>query len=298
LPGQGSTFTFEVKVQPAEPTSAPERSASGASVLLVESLAGASEILRLQLAALGARADQAASVEAAAAALASSASPQTFDAVLLHRVEPNRLAESAQELRRAAGWHIPILACVPLAGGTAEPLPTGVWPLTKPVRRAALAEAVTAAKSARDGAGVIARPSASAPGAGRRALIVDDNAVNLRIGMSLVGKLGYSVQGALDGQEALRRIESESFDLILMDCQMPVLDGYETTRALRALERDGQHLTVIAMTANNSAEDRDRCLAAGMDDYLVKPLGLAQLRETLARHAQPENAGVGSRQGS
>jgi signal transduction histidine kinase/DNA-binding response OmpR family regulator len=116
------------------------------------------------------------------------------------------------------------------------------------------------------------------------ALLVEDNPVNLSVARRMLAKLGIGTRVASNGHEALAQLEKEPVDLVLMDCQMPSMDGYEATRRLRAVEEGmdpPRHLPVIAMTANAMSDDRDRCLQAGMDDYLAKPLEFASLRRVL-----------------
>jgi len=120
---------------------------------------------------------------------------------------------------------------------------------------------------------------------GGHVLLVEDNPVNRQVAQRLVGLLGLSLAVAENGKEALELLDRESFDAVLLDCQMPVMDGYTTVRILRQNEaaRPGAHMPVIAMTANAMAGDRDKCLRAGMDDYLSKPLNRALLEQTLRR---------------
>ena len=119
-----------------------------------------------------------------------------------------------------------------------------------------------------------------------RVLLVEDNPVNLMVGQRLLGVLGTDCDTASNGEEALLRMSASRYDLVLMDCQMPVMDGYSATRRWRELESDagdGRHLPIIAMTANAMAGDRQKCLDAGMDDYLAKPVTRAELERTLHR---------------
>jgi len=114
---------------------------------------------------------------------------------------------------------------------------------------------------------------------------VEDNSVNLAVAQRLLQVLGCSVVTATDGQQALQHLHSERVDLVLMDCQMPVLDGYQATRRWRAHEADtgAARQPIVAMTANAMAGDRERCLQAGMDDYLSKPVNRASLLACLQR---------------
>ena len=119
-----------------------------------------------------------------------------------------------------------------------------------------------------------------------RVLLVEDNPVNLMVGQRLLGVLGTDCDTASNGEEALLRMSASRYDLVLMDCQMPVMDGYTASRRWRQIERDagdGRHLPIIAMTANAMSGDRQKCLDAGMDDYLAKPVTRAELERCLHR---------------
>jgi two-component system sensor histidine kinase/response regulator len=121
-----------------------------------------------------------------------------------------------------------------------------------------------------------------------RFLIAEDNPVNSLLVKRLIEKQGYISRTAADGREALGMLKGERFDCVLMDVQMPVMDGFEATTAIRGEERDsGGHLPIIAMTAHAMKGDRERCLAAGMDDYVAKPVGTRDLLATIERVLQP-----------
>ena len=119
---------------------------------------------------------------------------------------------------------------------------------------------------------------------GLRLLVVDDNAVNRMIAEQVLAAAGAEVVAEEDGSGAVRRVRAEAFDLVLMDVHMPVMDGLEATRAIRALP-DRAGLPIVAMTASAMAEDRQRCLDAGMDDLLAKPIEPARMVQTVARRA-------------
>ena len=112
-------------------------------------------------------------------------------------------------------------------------------------------------------------------------LIVEDNFVNLVLTETLLKKLGFSSEIAKDGREAVQAFASGRFSMILMDCQMPIMDGFEATREIRRLESPGTRLPIVALTANTSNEDRERCLDSGMDDMLTKPVKIAVFKEKL-----------------
>jgi two-component system sensor histidine kinase/response regulator len=108
---------------------------------------------------------------------------------------------------------------------------------------------------------------------GARMLIAEDNIVNQRVAEGLLTKRGHQVTVVTTGREALHALQGGTFELVLMDVQMPDMDGFEATAAIRGWERDtGQHVRIVAMTAHAMTGDRARCLAAGMDGYLSKPI--------------------------
>jgi PAS domain S-box-containing protein len=152
--------------------------------------------------------------------------------------------------------------------------------LTKPVYAADLQAAIHHAFEPRSRALIAtaarSRAGTLAMGSGVRAvriLLVEDNAVNRRVALGLLTRRGHHVTVAVNGRDALTRLEDESFDLVLMDLQMPVMGGIEATVAIRVKEREtGGHVRVVAMTAHALTTDRERCLAAGMDGYLSKPI--------------------------
>jgi CheY-like chemotaxis protein len=161
--------------------------------------------------------------------------------------------------------------------------------LLKPVRRSELMatldrvcrpeEQLTAPRTTAPSAQVT-----SAPGRGKRVLLVEDNPVNARLAEAVLKKLGCDVAKAENGLAALTIFESERFDVIFMDVQMPVMDGLEATREIRKREQGtGRHIPIVAATAHALTGDKERCFEAGMDDYLTKPLRAQALRDTIDR---------------
>ena len=120
-----------------------------------------------------------------------------------------------------------------------------------------------------------------------RVLLAEDNAVNQKIAMRVLEKHGHHVTVAVDGRQALAALDRASFDVVLMDVQMPEMDGFEATAAIRGQEREtGNHLPIIAMTAHAMPGDRERCIAAGMDSYIAKPLKTSELIALLEKFAK------------
>jgi len=142
--------------------------------------------------------------------------------------------------------------------------------LARPLTRGALYQTLHRVLQGHDAEHPLATPPPATAKGRARILLVEDNPVNQLVAKGMLAKLGCQVELATQGVEALARLEEEAFDLVLMDCNMPVMDGYEATRRIR--ERGHwPGLPIVALTANAMPEERDRCRAAGMDDYLAKP---------------------------
>ena len=132
----------------------------------------------------------------------------------------------------------------------------------------------------------LAGPASVGSVKGSSILLVDDNSVNQRVGVALLMKLGCTVATASDGEQAVSLAAQQRFDAILMDCKMPRMDGYEATQNIRTQESPDRRTPIIALTASAMEEDRHRCIAAGMDDYLSKPIELDLLSKALSRWVQ------------
>jgi two-component system sensor histidine kinase/response regulator len=171
---------------------------------------------------------------------------------------------------RSAGGDITIL------GGATSPY------LSKPVDGRALKAAIRSILFQKSGASHLASISDAGPGQHLHILIAEDNPFNQRVALLILKKLGHSVVIVDDGQKAIAALERESFDLVLMDLQMPTMDGFQATTAIRVAESGtGRHIPIIALTAYARAEDRNRCLAVGMDDYVSKPIQQDLLRRAI-----------------
>jgi CheY-like chemotaxis protein len=167
--------------------------------------------------------------------------------------------------------------------------------LMKPVKHSELLDLLSALlglRRERGGAG----PRSSGgdpPATPLRILLAEDNLVNRKLATLLLQKLGHSVVAAPDGRQAVEVYSNQRFDLVFMDLQMPQMDGFEAMAAMREVEKStGNHVPIVALTAHAMKGDRERCLAAGMDDYLSKPIQQDELRHILSRHAKARVAAV------
>jgi CheY-like chemotaxis protein/anti-sigma regulatory factor (Ser/Thr protein kinase) len=161
--------------------------------------------------------------------------------------------------------------------------------LTKPIKQSALYNALVSILSLQDGEvkpAAPAEPAFDAAFAERhpmKILLAEDNAVNQKLAIRILDRMGYRVDVAANGLEALASVERQSYDLILMDIQMPEMDGLEATRIIRKKLPPDQQPRIVAMTANAMQGDREMCLAAGMDDYVSKPIQIKELQTALER---------------
>jgi CheY-like chemotaxis protein len=178
--------------------------------------------------------------------------------------------------------------------------------LTKPVRRGELRAAIvkaimapSAAGSEREEASPVPQAVLAGPEASRlRILLAEDNVVNQRVAARILEKRGHTVIIVRNGREAIAALQSETIDLVLMDVQMPEMDGFEATIAIRKDEIGRKrHIPIIAMTAHAMPGDRERCLAAGMDGYISKPISvkdlLSQIENTRASDANVPAGSIG-----
>jgi PAS domain S-box-containing protein len=301
-PGGGSTFWFTALLDPPAGTArdAADDDArevlGGRRVLVVDDNPHNRLILEEQLAWWHLLPTTAASADEAEAALVrATATGAPFDAVLLDMSMPDR---DGVDLARALA-QVPAYSTVPKIMLTSALSPPAqvleevgiVECLTKPVLSADLRRVLLchlAGRSALRTAPETASPTSTAG----RVLVVEDNQVNQLVAVGLLDAFGYDSLTADDGRAALDVLAREPVDLVLMDVQMPVMDGYAATRALRAREGDGDRLPVVAMTAAAVEGERERCLAAGMDDFLTKPVDTRALAEVLERWLGPRNPGA------
>jgi signal transduction histidine kinase/DNA-binding response OmpR family regulator len=284
-PGVGSRFHFTVRcgVQAEQPAGSrgASRRLGGLRVLLVDDNAAAREVVQRMLQALSFTVTTAASGQDALAAVAQ----QAFDLVLLdYRMRGLDGIETAQRLH-AAGAPPPLALLGTLTDEAAVQAARGAGVrafVAKPVTPSSLLDAIMETL----GDSELLRPSPTDVAslrprlAGARLLLVEDNPVNREIGVSILRSAGARVDTADNGAAGVDAVRSGQYDLVLMDCQMPVMDGYEATRQLR---REGLTLPIVAMTASALPADRRRALEVGMNDHVAKPIDIKELFQTLAR---------------
>jgi PAS domain S-box-containing protein len=301
-PDQGSTFWFTVRLakQPIlvadeEPLAEATTDFSLARAVIVGS-SGTREVLREQLTAWGMPVLALAEGKEALAALRDGVAedkPWNFVIVDTHLPDMDGLALAhaiKDDPKTAPTRVVMLLAPGQRAGFTSGEKSDVSAVLNKPVKRSQLRELFRAAlaQKAAQPAAAPAKPAAPVPrpvkGKGVRVLIAEDNQVNQKVVIRQLQKIGYKADAVANGIETLEATSKVVYDVILMDCQMPEMDGFTATREIRRREAAaGAHTPIVALTANALEGDRERCLAAGMDDYLSKPIKLEALQALLER---------------
>jgi PAS domain S-box-containing protein len=305
-PGRGATFWFTVRLELQGPEAAastagvPTRLA-GRRVLVVDDNATNRQILKQQLGYWGLRTT---AVESGARALAAlreaAASGPGYDLAILDMKMPEMdgldLARAIKEEPSLLAVKLVLLTSFGQRGHGAEAARIGISAyLTKPVDEAdlydCLVEVMDEGRRKR-APHLVTRHSLRElrPLAGARVLVAEDNEVNQKVAVRILEKLGYRVEVADDGREALEACARAAYDAVLMDGQMPGMDGYEATRRIREREQGGRRLPIIAMTASAMKGDREKCLEAGMDDYVSKPVTPEALEAVLRRWVRPPAA--------
>jgi len=288
-PGEGSTFSFELSLPLADPASqmpAPPRGLNGVRVLVVHDNAAARMLLGKTLRAWTGRPTEVASL---AEALSAATGPN-YDALIIDECLIADAPSLWQEVRGRLGKNlrtIRLSSFVSLSSRGASDDGLLDTELTKPIRLAELHRALIGCADdstpLTERTVALKKPAGSLPALQGRILVVEDQPLNREVAIGMLTSLGLEVQTAHHGQHALDIMQSRSFDAILMDCEMPVMDGFSATRALRAREPAGGHIPIIALTADVTSAGRAACLAAGMDDHLAKPFRREALHGILAR---------------
>ena len=299
--GTGSTFWFDLSLRRADgqasPTDSSEiRSLSGQRALIVDDNATNRRILRQQLLSWGVDAVEATDgFEALALAERAARSGRAFDLGVVDLNMPGmdgfELAGRLKEEPSTAGTTLFLLSSSGERLSSAESHLSGfAASLTKPVRASELFDCLMTSLNGGRSAPRSTDEAARNPEDGQvkgLILLVEDNSMNQLVGAKVLEKLGYRYDVAVNGIEAVRAVVARAYDAVLMDCQMPEMDGFEATREIRRDEGAARHVPIIAMTAAAMAEDREACMAAGMDDFITKPVRLEPVSAVLSRWVGP-----------
>jgi signal transduction histidine kinase/CheY-like chemotaxis protein len=290
VPGQGSTFWFTLPL-PArpEPATRPVERASlrGATALIVDDNATNRSILDRQLAAAGMRTTLAPDAETGLRLLRAAADAgAVHDLAVVDRHMPGMDGVELCD-RIAADPRLAHVRLVMLSSAVSRSVQVGRVSayLTKPVRHRELLDTVAAVLAVGGDAPLRVEPSPAAhPDRARRRarlLVAEDNPVNQKVAAAMLERLGYRVDVVANGREAVEALEHIPYAAVLMDCQMPVMNGYEASTEIRRREGRDRHVPIVALTASAIKGDEERCLEAGMDAYITKPVTLEGLGDVL-----------------
>jgi CheY-like chemotaxis protein/two-component sensor histidine kinase len=292
-PGEGSTFSIELPFERCGGASVQRQGSverlAGLRVLVVDDSAVNRVVLRRPLEAWGCRVEEATDGHEALQQLQCAGRDDPFALVILDMQMPGLDGvDTGRRMKadpRLAGVPLILLSSVGcLAGEEARKIGFAAV-LTKPVRQSVLLERIVSALGdvpfASDSRPATEPADAVGP-LDLHVLLAEDNRVNQLVARRLLEKLGCRVDIAEDGRQAVEATARSPYDVILMDVQMPVMDGFEATRSIRNGEQAGERVPIIAMTAHAMEGDRDRCLAAGMDGYVAKPVSASTLADVLA----------------
>ncbi|OGR75424.1 MAG: hypothetical protein A2X32_12960 [Elusimicrobia bacterium GWC2_64_44] len=303
--GKGSTFWFTLPFEVQEGAPAPERPAadvSGARALIVDDNAANREIISRYLEAWGMRYSAVPSGRAALELLKKEAAgPDPFRIMVLDMQMPGMdglmLAAEIKKDRALAGLRAVMMTSLGHELKQLDLDAAGISAcLGKPVRPLALLKKLSLALAgAHAGHAEQTQPAeAERKPLNKyfRVLVAEDNTVNQKVAVKQLEKLGYASDVAANGLEVLEAMKRQPYDLVLMDCQMPEMDGFQATAEIRRLETDQRRTPIVAMTANALQGDREKCLAAGMDGYIPKPVRMDALAGALAQWDSPLDAFV------
>ncbi|HYF52580.1 MAG TPA: response regulator [Planctomycetota bacterium] len=289
-PGKGSSFSFVVPFQRSQSRAVPLRveSLNGLRVCVVDDHPINRELLQHQLGKWGMKVEESRDAATALELMEQRArAGEAFDAALLdlHMPEMDGLM-LAREIRRRDTLRpmaLALLSSSHVERSVAKE--AGIYHvLLKPVRQSQLYDMLMLMAAGRIDASSTQMPAVVVPKSGARILVAEDNPVNQKVAVTQFERLGYTVHLVSNGTEALDALKAQPFDLVFMDCQMPELDGYNAARQWREHEeKTGIRVPIVALTAHAMEGEREKCLSAGMDDYLSKPVTLQALKEALER---------------
>jgi PAS domain S-box-containing protein len=299
-PGVGSTFWFTVmlakQVDRSKPAAERFASLTGIKIIIVDDNANSRQILQRTVSAWGMPAKTAASAEEAISIMRGNSYPVALLDVMMPEVDGIELARRIKTDPALATTVVIFASSVGSRGdfGTRlAGLDVGGW-LMKPVPESQLYETLVKAIAAKSAtAGQTAAAQDEKPGApvrefklpdGRKpkVLLAEDNPINQKVAKMQLAKVGLNVDAVANGLEAVEAALRQPYDVIFMDCQMPEMDGYDATREIRRREAGARHTIIVAMTAHALPGDREKCLAAGMDGYISKPVTQKALETTLS----------------
>lgn len=334
-PGQGSTFVCDMPFEQVREESPPDSTRSsglaGLRVLAVDDTPTNIEILKDQLHNWGfqfSAVDHGALVLPAIQAAAQSGQPYQLVILDRHLPDYDGLDLAAQLQRESVSRDIPLLMLTSLDSpwDTTQLKEFGLaGALTKPIRQSRLFDSIMTAVHSRGRRTALSQTSATATSgisspppliapttppvqqapyalsasmkqaSPLRILVADDNEINRMVTGEMLATAGFPFDLVCDGREAVDAVQRRSYDVILMDCQMPEMDGFQATQQIRQLEAAGlvpkaaaEHITIVALTANAIQGDREKCLAAGMDDYITKPIEQSKLLAALEAHLRQQ----------
>jgi len=292
-PGRGSTFRFTIEAPAAASPRGTRReflgeqpALKGKRILVVDDNATNRRILALQTAKWGMPVRDADCADAAMRALAA----DRFDLAIIDMHMPGTDGATLARNIRAAGYTMPMVLFTSLGHREADDRLFAAT-LAKPLRQSQLFDLLvgllggSAAPRVSAAARKPAIDAAMAEQHPLRILLAEDNLVNQKLALRLLSQMGYRADVAASGIEAVEAVQRQPYDVVLMDVQMPEMDGLEATREIRRRWSDGARPRIVAMTANAMQGDREECLAAGMDDYLTKPIRVEALVGALAHTA-------------
>jgi PAS domain S-box-containing protein len=322
-PGQGTRFWFTVtfqkqlsQVAPIDMTAAIDTILPGLKLLVVDDNATNRKILHYQATSWHMEVEEAEGAEVALQALRRGvAAGKPFDLAILDMQMPQIDGETLGKQIKAdpdlASTKLIMMTSLNQAGEARRMLEIGFSAyLVKPVKQSRLLNCIVntvtidpltqSLFSTPASKEIVPVESSCLPVSGSlpparnspklKILLVEDNVINQKVTLNQLKRLGYEADIAANGQEALYLMATINYDIVLMDCQMPVMDGYTTTRTIRQLEGNDRHTCIIALTANAMKEDREQCLRAGMDDYLSKPILKEKLAAMLEQWSQTMTA--------
>jgi CheY-like chemotaxis protein len=304
--GVGSSFFFTARFERQLQPVAAEPDLSSVDlrrlrVLIVDDNATNRMVLRMQLESWGVQTAEAAGADAALELLAAARDAvQPYHLAVLDFQMPDcdgrQLAQRIHADASLAATPMIMMTSLGRHGTLSSELHAlGVLLcIVKPVKQAKLYDAIRQVLASRNSSSQelprlpilehrLAPERLKAMGIPARILVAEDNSVNQKVILRQLARLGFRADAVADGSEALAALQRIPYDLVLMDCQMPEMDGYSATEEQRRRESDGSHVYIVALTASTMVEDRERCLAAGMDDYLSKPLKIQDLEQKLSQ---------------